>query len=77
MSPAERSRRYRARKRDGVHFITVEVDGKLIDGLVSYGFVDKAGSKDREQIEDGLAVLMYAVAEGGIGFLKEWLAKFE
>ena len=77
MSTAERSRLYRERKRSNVHLITIEVDEALLNGLVSYGFVRETDSEDRDEIEDGLAILMYAVAEGAIDFSAEWLSQFE
>ena len=75
-SSAARSLRYRARKRDNVHLITVTVDEALLNGLVSYGFVHEADSEDRDCIENGLELLMCAVAEGGIDVSEEWIAQF-
>ena len=73
LSPAERSRRYRERKRDNVYLVTIEVDEALLDGLVSYNFVLKEERQDREGIEDGLAILMKAVTDRGIGLRAEWI----
>ena len=76
-SPAERSRRYRERQRDVVRVLQIEIDKALLDGLVSYGFIAEESAKDRECIEDGVAILMKAVADKGISFRAEWIASFE
>ena len=75
ISPAERSRHCRQRKRDNVHLVTVEVDEPALKGLVALGFVAEADSRDRDVIEDGVFMFMQAVAEGGIDVREEWIER--
>ena len=76
MSPAERSRRYRERKRDNIHLINFEIDEPVLQGLIALGFVAADDSRDHGCIEDGIWVLMQAVAEGGIDIRDEWIEQF-
>ena len=76
MTPAERSRRYRERRRDGVHLINLEVDEQMVRGLVKLGLIDLAAGKDRDQIEETLTFLVEAIAEDGIQFTDEFMAQF-
>lgn len=82
LSPAERSRRYRARKRDGVYLVTVEVDKALLGGLASCGFVsydlvDETDGKGREETELGVEMLMDAVADQEIVITDKFYERFD
>ena len=74
-SAAERSRAYRERKRDNVHLITIEVDAPLLQGLNSLGFVHIDESQDHDIIQDGVFMLMQAVAEGGVSISDNWIER--
>ena len=74
-SAAERSRRYRERRRDNTPLISIEIDAPILKGLVSLGFIAADDSRDRDCIEDGLIMLMQAVSEGGVTISEEWIER--
>ena len=74
-SAAERSRRYRERRRAGVHLINFEIDAPTLKGLIALGFVAADDSRNRDCIEDGISMLMQAVSEGGVTISEEWIER--
>ena len=68
MSDAERARRYRARRRQGLCVVPLEVNGSEIDGLVRGGLLKsshagdlkKVGEAVREAMKEHLKIFRHA-----------------
>jgi hypothetical protein len=54
MTPAERQRRYRDRKKRGVCFVTVEVEPETIDALATKGHLCEWDENDPQAIAEAL-----------------------
>ena len=72
---AERSRRYRERKRDNTPLISIEIDKPALQGLIGLGFVAADDSRDSDCIKDGVFMLMQAVAEDCVTISDEWIER--
>lgn len=55
MTPAERSRRYRGRKRAGEMVVRVQLAREDIDALIDAGLLPAWSDDDREAVEAALA----------------------
>jgi hypothetical protein len=54
-----RSRRFRARQRDGIVQLTVEVDEVAVSNLLAHhGLLPHYGTDDRDQLNDAIAELI-------------------
>ena len=67
LSPtAVRSRRYRARLRDGVVVAPVEVRPEAMDALVECGFLEETDRRARTEIGVAVAGLLEFLSEGAL-----------
>ena len=75
MTPAERSKRYRQRRQDGIHLIALEIDQPILKGLCELGFIHEDDVLCDEAVKDGIDMFMRAVAESGVELTDEWMEK--
>ncbi len=54
MSPAERQKLYRERKKDGCQIVPLAVDQGVVEGLVASGDLDREDMGDTEKIAAAL-----------------------
>ena len=63
---AARSRRYRARCRDGVVVVPVEVRPEVLEALVYCLFLEESDRRDRAEIGVAVAGLLEFLSEGAL-----------
>ena len=63
---ALRCRRYRARQRDGIQIILVEVSAGYLDALIEGNLHKEADRQDREKIAGTIDFLLDAYAVGAV-----------
>ncbi len=61
---AERMRRLRARRRDGLRVVAVEVDAAVVTALVERGWIGPGQVADPQALSDSLADLIECWADG-------------
>ncbi len=71
-SAAERARRYRERKSEGLHVARVEVGPEDIEALVSEGLLGLGKSANRREISKAIERLLLALSENAIDIVPEW-----
>jgi hypothetical protein len=60
---AERARRYRARKRDGLRCLPIELRNAEIDALIAKGLLKRQQRDDDDEVREGL----YAHLDASLG----------
>ena len=65
-STAIRCRRYRARQRDGIQIVPVEVSDGYLDALIESGLHKEADRRDRDKIAATIDFLLDAYAVGAV-----------
>ena len=63
---AARSRRYRARRRDGWRVVTLAVHDSWIDALVTHRLLNEADAADREKVAAAVDLFLFVLAEGAV-----------
>ena len=68
LSPtAVRSRRYRARKREGVIVAPIEVDEAALTALRDYGFINDASDMhDHAKVSEAVQLLLFVLTERAV-----------
>ena len=64
LTPAERMRAYRRRRREGSFFVRVQLDQPEIDGLVRVRHLRPGQRQDTEALQVAVRGLIYEVLEG-------------
>ena len=65
-SPAERSRAYRARRRQEVVLATVEVHPDAAVALAKFGIIDEGEIADRAKLKEAIELLLFCLGDGTI-----------
>ena len=56
LTPRQRQRRHRDRRRAGIFVVPVEVTSEMVEALCRRGDVDEANSSDLDQVGEAVAV---------------------
>ena len=63
---AARSRRYRARRRDGWRIIEVSVHAEYVRALVTHRLLAETDATNREKVASAIDLLLFCLADGAI-----------
>ena len=65
-SSADRSRRYRQRRRDGWRVVKLPVHDEYVDALVNHAFLAEGDADDREKVAEAIDLFLFVLAEGAV-----------
>ena len=65
-TPAERSRVYRQRRRQGAVVVSLEVQPYHADTLAEHGFLDPDQAGSRTKVGEAIDMLLFAMIEGDV-----------
>ena len=63
---AARSRRYRARRRDGWRVVTLAVHDSWVEALVTHRLLDETDVDDREKVAAAIDLFLFVLSEGAV-----------